>query len=328
MSQCHVSPFQLSPVPASSPKVKSRKSPPTLPYCEGQILPWMHLNFATMTSVTLSRFAPSPTGRLHCGHACSAFHARQLAIETGGQFILRIEDIDFTRCREEFTIGIFEDLTWLGFHWPTPVRRQSQHLPDYQQIADKLLQRGLLYPCFCTRQEIQREIAAAGGAPHGSEGPLYPGTCRRLSTDERQFRMHRGDPFALRLNLIAALESVRLPLEWTDLIRGPQLATPELLGDVILVRRDIGCSYHLCVVHDDALQGITHVSRGIDLFDATHLHRLLQELLQLPVPVYRHHPLILDADGRRLAKRDKAETILSLRTQGLTPADVMQRAGF
>lgn len=294
----------------------------------GQNLTRIHLNITIMTSPSLSRFAPSPTGRLHCGHACSALHAQQLATETGGQFILRIEDIDFTRCREEFTTGIFEDLAWLGFHWPVPVRCQSQHLQDYRGLAENLLQRGLLYPCFCTRQEIQREIAAAGGAPHGSEGPLYPGTCRRLSADERQFRILRGDQFALRLDLNAALTAVSQPLEWIDLIRGPQLATPELLGDVILVRRDIGCSYHLCVVHDDALQGVTHISRGFDLFEATHLHRLLQELLQLPVPLYRHHPLLLDATGRRLAKRDKAETIRSLREQGLTPADVIKRAGF
>ena len=194
----------------------------------GQNLTRIHLNITIMTSPSLSRFAPSPTGRLHCGHACSALHAQQLATETGGQFILRIEDIDFTRCREEFTTGIFEDLAWLGFHWPVPVRCQSQHLQDYRGLAENLLQRGLLYPCFCTRQEIQREIAAAGGAPHGSEGPLYPGTCRRLSADERQFRILRGDQFALRLNLNAALTAVSQPLEWIDLIRGPQLATPEL----------------------------------------------------------------------------------------------------
>ena len=281
-----------------------------------------------MSATTLSRFAPSPTGRLHCGHVCSALNARQLALKTGGQFLLRIEDIDFTRCRPEYTTGIFEDLAWLGFQWPVPVRCQSQHLVEYRQTAETLLKRGLLYPCFCTRQEIQREIAAAGGAPHGSEGPLYPGTCRRLSKDEQQFRVNRGDSFALRLDLAAAMATVCRPMEWLDLNRGPQQAVPELLGDVVLVRRDIGCSYHLCVVHDDAVQAVTHISRGEDLFEATHLHRLLQELLQLPVPVYQHHSLLRDSDGKRLAKRDRAETVQSLRQQGLTPADVMHRAGF
>ena len=273
----------------------------------------------------ITRFAPSPTGLLHCGHAFSALSAWQLAGEIQGKCLLRIEDIDVTRCRPEFEIQLKEDLQWLGLEWPEPVRRQSEHLMEYRAVADNLLGRGLLYPCFCTRKDIQREIQAAGGAPHGSEGPLYPGTCRRLSEAVVSRRIADGEPYALRLHLERAVKLVSQPLMWQDLGRGIQSAKPELLGDVVLVRRDIGCSYHLCVVIDDALQQVTHVSRGADLFEATHLHRLLQALLDLPVPVYSHHALICDAQGKRLAKRDGAESLMALRDQGIQPEELRRR---
>lgn len=268
--------------------------------------------------VMVTRFAPSPTGLLHAGHAWSAWFAYESAKKEDGRFLLRIEDIDFTRCRREFETALMEDLAWLGITWEHPVRRQSDHLADYAAAAQRLQSMYLLYPCFCTRRDIQREIELAGGAPHGFEGPLYPGICRRLSEDERQARMSSGEQFALRLDLQRALEHVGHELEWIDLAAGPQKACPELLGDVVLVRKDIGCSYHLAVVHDDALQGVTRITRGMDLFEATHLHRLLQALLYLPTPEYHHHALIVDSDGRRLAKRDNAPTIRSLREQGVS----------
>ena len=266
----------------------------------------------------VTRFAPSPTGLLHAGHAWSALFAYESAKKEGGRFLLRIEDIDFTRCRREFETALMEDLAWLGITWDQPVRRQSDHLADYSLAVQRLQSMNLLYPCFCTRRDIQREIEQAGGAPHGFEGPLYPGICRRLSEDERQARMSSGEQFALRLDLQRALEHVGHELEWIDLAAGTQKAQPELLGDVVLVRKDIGSSYHLAVVHDDALQGVTRITRGMDLFEATHLHRLLQALLDLPTPEYHHHSLIVDSDGRRLAKRDNAPTIRSLREQGVS----------
>jgi glutamyl-Q tRNA(Asp) synthetase len=262
---------------------------------------------------------------LHPGHAYSALFAFETARQNDGRFLLRIEDIDFTRCRREFETALMEDLAWLGIEWEAPVRRQSDHLDEYAQAAGTLRQRGLLYPCFCTRKDIQREIEQAGGAPHGPEGPLYPGICRGLSADERQSRIAAGQEYALRLDLNRALETFSETLVWIDLEQGPQIARPELLGDVVLVRKDIGCSYHLAVVWDDALQGITRVTRGMDLFEATHLQRLLQALLDLPTPEYHHHQLICDSHGKRLAKRDEAETLRSLREGGVSPLEVRDR---
>lgn len=282
----------------------------------------------TNSRTFVTRFAPSPTGFLHLGHAYSAWRAWSLAVQSGGRFLLRIEDIDVTRCRSEYEAALRDDLAWLGLQWEQPVRCQSEHLPEYRCVVEGLRSRGLLYPCFCSRAEIQREIEAAGGAPHGIDGPLYPGTCRRLSADEANSRIQRGDPYALRLHLERALESVPAELFWTDLTRGDQRARPDVLGDVVLVRRDIGCSYHLCVVWDDALQGVTHVSRGEDLFEATHLHRLLQALLGLPVPVYAHHGLLKDATGKRLAKRDRAESLRGLREQGASRDEILARLGL
>lgn len=252
----------------------------------------------------------------------------QAAQENDGRFLLRIEDIDFTRCRVEFEEGIYEDLAWLGLKWETPVRRQSEHLSDYFVAAEQLQSRGLLYPCFCTRKDIQREIDAAGGAPHGLDGPLYPGTCRSLSLDERQSRIAAGESCALRLDVKRAVDLIGTNLEWIDLRRGLQRSEPQKLGDVVLVRKDIGCSYHLAVVVDDAIQGVTRVTRGEDLFEATHLQTLLQALLGLKTPEYEHHPLIHDAAGKRLAKRDEAETLRSLRQRGILPTEVLKQLGF
>ena len=281
-----------------------------------------------MSSAIVTRFAPSPTGLLHLGHAYSALFAFAAARTNGGRFLLRIEDIDFTRCRREFEVAILEDLAWLGIAWETPVRRQSDHLHEYGAVAEQLRVRGLLYPCFCTRKDIQREIEAAGAAPHGPEGLLYPGLCRSLSEDERQSRIASGESFAMRLDLNRALAEAGHDLEWMDLERGPQRAQPEILGDVVLVRKDIGCSYHLAVVLDDALQGVTRITRGADLFEATHVQRLLQALLSLPTPEYHHHPLICDPNGQRLAKRDEAETLRSLRLRGVSVDEVRERLGF
>ena len=281
-----------------------------------------------MSSSIVTRFAPSPTGFLHSGHAFSAVFGFQAAQENDGRFLLRIEDIDFTRCRVEFELGIYEDLAWLGLKWETPVRRQSEHLSDYFVAAEQLQSRALLYPCFCTRKDIQREIDAAGGAPHGLDGPLYPGTCRSLSEDERQSRIAAGESCALRLDVMRAVDLIGKSLEWIDLRRGLQRSEPQKLGDVVLVRKDIGCSYHLAVVVDDAIQGVTRVTRGEDLFEATHLQTLLQALLGLKTPEYEHHQLIHDAAGKRLAKRDEAETLRSLRQRGILPTEVLKQLGF
>jgi glutamyl-Q tRNA(Asp) synthetase len=281
--------------------------------------------------VIVTRFAPSPTGLIHLGSAYSALFAEREARVAGGRFLLRIEDVDQTRCRPEFTQAIFEDLAWLGLRWEEPVRRQSEHFADYRAALEQLSAQDLVYPCFCTRAEIMAEIAAAGGAPHGEEGPPYPGTCRRLDPGERKARLARGDNHALRLDVAKAMAKASAragPLTWRDRARGEQTARPELLGDAVLARKDVPTSYHLSVTLDDHLQGITLVTRGEDLFAATHTHRLLQALLGLETPEYLHHTLILGADGRRFAKRDRAMTLRALREAGRTPAEVRAMAGF
>lgn len=275
---------------------------------------------------TVTRFAPSPTGRLHLGHAYSAWFAWAQAAAGGGRFLLRIEDIDRGRCRPEFEDGIFEDLRWLGLSWETPVRRQSDHLEDYAKALGGLRAQGLIYPCFCTRKDIAAEIAAAGHAPHGPDGPLYPGTCRSLDPSLATDRMAGGETFALRLKMDTAA-AMTGPLAWVDLDRGEQTARPELFGDVVLARKDTPTSYHLSVTTDDHIQDVTCVTRGQDLFEATHIHRLLQALLGLNTPVYRHHGLLAGPDGKRLAKRDKADTIESLRASGHSPVKVWGMAG-
>jgi glutamyl-Q tRNA(Asp) synthetase len=275
----------------------------------------------------VTRFAPSPTGLLHLGHARSALEGWRAAQESGGRFLLRIEDIDTGRCREEFVAAIFEDLSWLGLSWEEPVRRQSRHFDDYRAALDLLRALDLIYPCFCTRQDIQREIDAAAAAPHGPDGPLYPGTCRHRSEADRAERIASGQSYALRLDVAKAVARTG-SLQWNDEVAGKVAANPESLGDAVLARKDTPTSYHLSVTVDDHLQGITLVTRGQDLFEATHIHRLLQALLGYATPRYRHHELLTDASGRRLAKRDKALTLRAMRESGLAPAEVRRRAGF
>ncbi|WP_395746327.1 tRNA glutamyl-Q(34) synthetase GluQRS [Prosthecobacter sp.] len=264
----------------------------------------------------VTRFAPSPTGWLHLGHAYAALFAHEQA--AGGRFLIRLEDIDGTRARPEYEEAIFEDLAWLGLEWEKPVRRQSEHFDDYRAALMKLEGLGVLYPCFCTRREIQEEISRAGNAPQGPDGPLYPGTCRHRSVEERAQRMAAGEQYALRLDVAKAMGLVEGELSWRDRGRGVFTAQPGVFGDVVLARKDTPASYHLAVVVDDALQGITLVTRGEDLLEATHLHRLLQALLGLPVPEWRHHGLITDENGKRLAKRDDARSLRSLRAEGWT----------
>ncbi len=266
----------------------------------------------------VTRFAPSPTGLLHLGHAFAALRAWREAQAGGGTMLLRLEDIDSTRCRPHFEKAIFEDLHWLGLSWPLPVWRQSERLPVYREALDKLTSMGLIYPCFCTRQELARI-----DAPQGPDGPLYLGHCRGLSGGERATLMESGRTYALRLDTLKACQLTG-PLIWNDLDTGTIVARPELLGDVVLARKDIATSYHLSVTVDDAAQQITVVTRGEDLFASTHIHRLLQELLHLPVPAWRHHRLIRDEFGNRLAKRDMARSLQSLRDQGSSASEVVK----
>jgi len=269
----------------------------------------------------VTRFAPSPTGYLHLGHVRSALEGWRAAREAGGRFLLRIEDIDHTRCRDEYAEAIIADLAWLGLDWDGPVRRQSEHFADYRAALARLEEQRLLYPCFCTRREIQAEIARAGGAPQGELRALYPGTCRRLDPAERAARRTQAADYALRLDVAAALARTG-PLAWHE--DGRRIAAdPAASGDVVLARKEVPTSYHLAVTVDDALQGVSLVTRGVDLFAATHVHRLLQALLGLPTPRYRHHPLLTDAQGRRLAKRDQALTIRAMREGGMTAAEII-----
>lgn len=269
-----------------------------------------------------TRFAPSPTGRLHLGHVLAARVAHDLAREAGGEFLLRHEDIDSTRVRECYYGGIEEDLRWLGLRWDgTPVR-QSTRLDAYATALARLQDAGLVYPCFCTRREIQTELAGMSAAPQGPEGPLYPGTCRQLDAAERRRRLDAGAVPAWRLDAHAAAERTGA-LSFTDLRHGRIAARPDLLGDVVLARKDIGAAYHLAVVVDDAWQGVTHVTRGEDLLTATHLHRTLQVLLDAPEPVYLHHRLVPDDQGRRLAKRHDALAVATLRESGKSPQEVL-----
>jgi glutamyl-Q tRNA(Asp) synthetase len=267
----------------------------------------------------VTRFAPSPTGYLHVGHAFSALTAWCRARTAGGRFLLRLEDIDPTRCRPEFSAAILEDLAWLGLDWDGAVRAQSEHLPEYAAVLDSLRGRGLLYPCFCTRADIQRHVIAA--APHGPDGgPLYPGTCRALTETQRADWADR--PHALRLDMARAL----VPgLTFEEESEGKVIAEPARFGDVVLARKDTPTSYHLCVTHDDALQGVTLVTRGEDLKPATHLHRLLQALMGWPTPAYAHHRLLTDAAGRRLAKRDRPMTLRALRAAGVRGDELRDR---
>lgn len=273
-----------------------------------------------------TRFAPSPTGRLHLGHAYAAYVAWSLAQQHGGEFLLRFEDIDVTRVRAEYYAGIEEDLRWLGFEWSGEALRQTTRRPSYDHALEDLKARGFVYPCFCTRREIEAEVARMVSAPHGPEGMLYPGTCRTLSADERQHKLASGASHAWRLDSAKAAAHAGA-LTFHDLRHGTLAVDPCLLGDVVLARKDIGTAYHLAVVVDDAFQHITHVTRGEDLLGSTHVHRLLQVLLGLAEPSYLHHALVLDETGKRLAKRNDALSIAAMREQGLSPDAVLARFG-
>ncbi|HZS63637.1 MAG TPA: tRNA glutamyl-Q(34) synthetase GluQRS [Xanthobacteraceae bacterium] len=283
------------------------------------------------------RFAPSPNGYLHLGHAYSALLNFDMARTSGGRFLLRIEDVDTTRCRPEFESAIYEDLAWLGIEWEMPVRRQSDHLDDYRLAIARLENLGLVYPSFESRADIARFVAAReaqGSWPRDPDGtPLYPGTSKQLTPEERISRIAAGTPYALRLDMQAAMNGA-MPLAWTETGAGPRgesgavTAQPGAWGDVVLARRDTPTSYHLSVVVDDAAQGISHVVRGQDLFWSTSLHRLLQAVLGLPPPTYHHHRLLLDRDGRKLAKSSRSTGLRELRSQGRTPADIRRLVGL
>jgi glutamyl-Q tRNA(Asp) synthetase len=287
-------------------------------------------------SAPVFRFAPSPNGHLHLGHAFSALMNFDLARATGGRFLLRIEDIDTTRCRPDYETAIYQDLAWLGLAWEESVRRQSEHLDAYRDALVRLDGMGLVYPSFESRTEIIRLVAereADGPWPRDPDGaPLYPGTARSLPAQERRRRMADGEPYALRLDMAAAIARAgSLFFTEHDFAPGEDEAVeahPHSWGDVVLARKETPTSYHLSVVVDDAAQGITHVVRGEDLFAATSVHRLLQDLLGLAAPVYHHHRLILDADGRKLAKSTGSTGLRELRAQGQSPGDVRRLVGL
>jgi glutamyl-Q tRNA(Asp) synthetase len=272
-----------------------------------------------MSPVTtiVTRFAPSPTGELHLGSAYSARIAHDRARQAGGTFLVRIEDIDIRRCKREYETAMLEDLRWLGLTWDGEVRRQSDHFADYGRVLDQLDARGLIYPCFCTRADI----AASANAPHGPDGPIYPGTCRHLSPAERRERRLAGREHCLRLDAGKAAREAG-PYFFVDETRGRLEGQPTLFGDFVIARKDTPTSYHLAVTVDDHLQNVTLVTRGEDLLPSTHVHVLLQRLLGYATPAYAHHRLLLGADGKRLAKRDRSTSIRALRQAGRTSADV------
>ena len=271
----------------------------------------------------ITRFAPTPSGPLHVGHLLAALQARRFADAHGGRCLLRVEDIDVTRSRSrEWVELMYEDLAWLNLRFDGEVMVQSERFGVYAAALDRLREMGLLYPCFCTRSEIKAQIAEMGRAPHSSLGYLYPGTCRKLSPDVVAERLARGDAHAWRIDMQRVRELIGCP-QWEDMRRGVQCCVPTEYGDVVLARKEMPASYHLAVVVDDASQGVTHVTRGEDLFEATHIHRALQAVLGLPTPLYCHHELLKDNAGKRLAKRDGARSLASLREAGFCPSAVM-----
>jgi glutamyl-Q tRNA(Asp) synthetase len=273
----------------------------------------------------VSRFAPSPTGGLHLGHAWSAIQAHDRATNEGGRFLLRIEDTDVTRSRPEHVAGIIADLEWLGLGWDE-MSVQSERLALYDAALQQLRKAGLAYPCFCTRAEIATEIARAGEAQHGPDGPKYPGTCRILSPEEGAARIAGGESYALRLDVTKAAAATG-PLTFREQGHIHDV-DPFCFGDIVIARKDLPTSYHLAVVVDDAHQQVSLVTRGEDLLSATHIQRLLQALLKLPEPAYAHHSLVLDSEGRKFSKRDGAVSLQSLRDTGETPADIRARIGL
>ncbi len=285
------------------------------------------------------RFAPSPNGRLHLGHAYSALFGFDMATRLGGRFLLRIEDIDVARCRPEYEAAIYADLAWLGLDWERPVRRQSEHFADYARALERLRTLEVVYPCFCTRTEIDAALGDADRWPRDPDGaPIYPGLCKGKSETETDRLLRSGRAYALRLDMprakALAEEMAGAPLTFAELGSGSNgeqgvlPVAPEMWGDVVVVRKDVPTSYHVAVVVDDALQGVTLVTRGQDLFLATHVHRVLQLLLGLPAPRYCHHGLIRDATGRRLAKSARDQGLDALRAEGGTPADIRELVGL
>lgn len=274
-----------------------------------------------------ARFAPSPTGYLHMGHAYSALVAWNAARHAGGRFRLRVEDIETRRCRTEFETGIYDDLRWLGVTWQGPVVRQSERAIAYADALEKLAELGVVYPCFCTSEAVRAEIADAYSAPHGARASPYPGTCRQLARTEQNRRIRSGKAHALRLDVKKA-SVMTGPLTWRDRVAGTVKADPESIGDVVLARADVPTGYHLAVTLDDDFQGVNLVCRGDDLFPFTHIHRLLQALLDLRTPEYYHHPVITDASGQRLSKRSRAVTIRALRATGKSARAIRQMVGF
>lgn len=272
--------------------------------------------------VVVTRFAPSPSGPLHVGHLLAALQARRLADAHGGRCLLRVEDIDQRAQHPEYLQLMYEDLRWLDLEFDGEVMVQTQRFDAYRAVLEQLRCAGLLYPCFCTRTEIRNQVAEMGRAPHATLGYLYPGTCRQLSADRVAEKLAAGVPHTWRLDMQRVQDLIGCPT-WHDLRRGTQRCVPTAYGDVVLARKDFPASYHLAVVVDDAAQGVTHVTRGADLFDSTHIHRALQGVLGLPVPQYCHHALLRDNTGKRLAKRDGARSIASLRQAGFTPQQVL-----
>jgi glutamyl-Q tRNA(Asp) synthetase len=279
------------------------------------------------------RFAPSPNGYLHLGHAYSALLNYKMAKERGGRFLLRIEDIDLQRSKPEYEAAIFEDLAWLGIEWEEPVMRQSQRFADYELALDRLDSRGLVFPCFCSRGDIAAKVAELGNWQLDPDGqPLYPGTCKHLSQAERRSIFASGRYAARRLDMSQALANAEGQFGWNEYSEGQELRTinaePSLWGDAVIGRKDVPTSYHLAVVVDDAAQGVTDIVRGLDLFNATSLHRLLQEWLDLPAPNYHHHHLLTDDDGHKLSKSLKAKSLRQLRAEGVTAGEIRQRVGL
>lgn len=281
-----------------------------------------------MSEKIVTRFAPSPTGFMHLGNAYSALYAWKAAHEFNGKFLLRIEDIDHTRCQEKYIRPILEDLKWLEIDWSPPLRQQSLHLEEYSSALAKLAALEVTYPCFCTRKQISEEITSSGSAPQGPDGPIYPGTCRKLTKDEKKEQIKNGKNFAVRLDIEAAERLIPKGLSWMDRHSGSQALITGLYGDVVIARKDIATSYHLAVSLDDAIQGVNLVCRGKDLFNLTHIHRLLQQLLNLPPPTYDHHRLLSDNKGYRLSKRNRSISLKSLKESGVTSLELRRRLGF
>ena len=277
--------------------------------------------------MTVTRFAPSPTGKLHLGHAYSALYSEKIARENNGKFIVRIEDIDKTRCKQQYVDFILDDLNWLGVKWCDEVLIQSTRIEQYQLASKKLLSLGMLYPCFCTRKEIASNSDVANRKLHNENNSLYPGTCRNLSDEEVSEKIRKGMPYSLRLNSAKAKEKVG-KVYWSDHLNGLHEVDYDVMGDVVIVRKDIGTSYHLAVTVDDDFQGVNLVTRGLDLFESTHVHRVLQSLLDLDIPEWSHHELIRDSAGKRYSKSDQSLSLEKLRESGVSAKDIRKDLGF